>query len=274
MRRLTIAVGLALVCLAATSASALAFGEFRASRLPVPCSEEKPCVTKGVSIESQGIKEELSGKYNQKFKFGPFEIYCEAKAHAKTIGEGAISWEMSPIFATEVNFGPCLTRYKLTGFTGGIKTTFDHNTETKKVEPIKIIYKHNGSAEFGVGETAEEAEVAPGEATIVISEHTCKIEWPAQKIPISGNETKEFSFATYSQTEVPVEERFKKQFPTLKQKRLIVHSHFTKMAWSDVEGQCKGEGGFEKEASTTESNSGVYEGSIEYEVSGGNLGFE
>jgi hypothetical protein len=276
MRRLTIAVGLALVCLVATSASALAFGEFTASRLPVPCSEEKPCTTKGVSIESEGIKQELSGKLNQKFKFGPFEIYCVAKAKAKTLGEGAISWELSPKFATEILFGPCEMRYKLSGggfFTGGITTVF-RNPETNKNQPIKFIYKHNGSAEFGAGEAAEEAEIIPGEAIVQISGKTCKISWPSQKVPLSGNETKEFSFAKYSQIEVPVEEKFKKQFPTLMQKRLIIHSRFTNMEYNDIEGQCKGEGGFEQEATVTSGHNAIYEGSIEYTLNTGNLGFE
>lgn len=276
MRRLTIAVGLALVCLLATSASAMALGEFTASRLPTPCSEEHLCTTRGASIESQGAKEELSGKYNQHFIFGPFEIYCEAKAHALTVPEGAITWELSQVFATEVFFGPCLTRYKLHGFTGGITTTMDRNPETKKLEPLKIVYKRNGVAEYGTGETTEEAEIAPGNATIVISGKTCKINWPSQKVPfgIVVNEETEYSQAKYSQNEVPVEEKFKKQFPTLMQKRLIIHSHFTKMAWNDIEGQCKGEGGFEKEATTTEGQGAQYEGSIEYFIPMGNLGFE
>jgi hypothetical protein len=271
MRRLTIAVGLALVCLLATSASALALGEFTASRLPVPCSEEHLCTTRGVSIESQGAKEELTGTRNQRLRFGPFEIYCSAKAQALTMAEGAISWELSPIFATEVHFNTCLTKYKLQGFTGGITTTF--TGPGKKKEPIKIVYKRNGTAEFGVGETTEEAEISPGAATIVISGKTCEIEWPSQHVPLTPtSEEKEYSFATYSQKEVP--NSTVKQFPTGFQKRLVIHSRFTKMKWADLSGQCKGEGGFEKEAKETESNNGVWEGSLEYYVPNGNLGFE
>ena len=273
MRRLTIAVGLALVCLLATSASALALGEFTASRTPVPCSEEHLCKTGGVSIESQGAKEELSGTHNQRFRFGPFEIYCAAKGHANTIPEGAISWETSQIFATEDVFTTCLTRYKLQGFTGGISTSFV-NAQTKKAPAfIKIIYKRNGTAEFGVGETSEEAEIFPGAILIKISGKTCEIEWPSQKVPLSGGkEETEYSFAKYSQNEVAVP--VSKYFPTGIQKRLIIHSRFTKMQWTDVSGQCVGEGGFEKEANSTEAKNGVYEGSLEYKIANGNLGFE
>jgi hypothetical protein len=272
MRRLTIAVGLALVCLLSTSASALALGEFTASRTPVPCSEEKPCTTRGVSIESIGAKEELTGVHNQRFRFGPFEIYCAAKGHAFTIPEGAISWEFSQIFATEDVFSQCLTRYKLQGFTGAITTTFV-NPETKRVSPIKIVYRRNGTAEFGIGEATEEAEVVPGAVEIKISGKTCNIEWPSQHVPLTPtNEETEYSFAKYSTNEVPV--TVSKNFPTGKQKKLVIHSRFTKMKWSDLSGQCKGEGGFEKEAKETESNNGVYEGSIEYSIPGGNLGFE
>jgi hypothetical protein len=278
MRRLTIAVGLALVCLLSTAASAmatLATGEFTASRTPIPCSEEKVCQTRGLSIESQGAKEELSGTHNQRFRFGPFEIYCRAKGHANTVGEGAVTWEFSQIFATEDVFYECLTRYKLQGFTGAIHTSFV-NPETKKLAPIKIIYKRNGTAEFGVGETEEEAEIFPGAVEIKISGKTCNIEWPSQKVQLAHEtekqEEEEKSFAKYSTNThtVPVS----KTFPTGEQKKLVIHSHFTKMLWSDLSGQCKGEGGFEKEAKETEEKNGVYEGSIEYYIPGGNLGFE
>jgi hypothetical protein len=279
MRRLTIAVGLAVVCLLATSASAgaeLATGEFTASRTPVPCTETTLCTTRGISIESQGAKEFLAGKRNQRLRFGPFEIYCAAKGHAFTMGEGAISWEFSQIFATEDVFSECLTKYKLQGFTGGITTVFV-NAETKKTPaPIKIIYKRNGTAEFGAGETTEEAEIFPGAIQIKISGKTCEIEWPSQKVPLTPQSVKAEeevkSFAIYSQNNVTVP--ISKNFPTGVQKKLVIHSHFGKMEWKDLSGQCLGEGGFEKEAKETSSKNGVYEGSLEYYIPNGNLGFE
>jgi hypothetical protein len=276
MRRLTIAVGLALVGALATSTSALALGEFFANRQPAPCSEEKVCATRGVSIESQGQVKELSGAYNQHFAFGGFSIFCTATAKAFTVGEGAITWETSHIFATEITFPKCHTIYKLApNLEPEYATYFNVNKETKKFEPIKFIYKRNGTAEFGVGETEEEAEIMPGAATIVISGKACEIDWPSQKVPLlKTSEEKEFSFAKYSTKEVPVEERFKRNFPSLIQDRLIIHSHFTKMKWKFVSGQCKGEGGIEKEANLTEAANGIYEGSIEYQIGLGNLGFE
>ena len=274
MRRLTVVLGLALVCMLCASASAMAFGEFAASRLPTPCSEEHICTTGGKSIESEGSKGELSGEHNQRFRFGPFNIYCAAKAHAKTVSEGAITWELSPVFATEIVFSKCLMSFKLEGFHGGVATKFNVNPETKKVEPIKIVYHNNGAVEFGTGEVEGEAEVAEGAAGFTIGSKICKINWPAQKIPLKPSEEVEYSYAKYSTNETTVEEKYKKQFPTLKQKHLIIKSRFTKMVWEDESGQCVGEGGFEEEAKSTEGKNGVYEGAIEYTIPHGNLWFE
>jgi hypothetical protein len=272
MRRLTVILGLALVGMLCAATSAMAFGEFTASRLPTPCSETSVCPTGGKSIESQGAKEELKGEHNQRFRFGPFNIFCAAKAHAKTVGEGAITWELSPIFATEVVYTKCLMRFKLEGFTGGVPTVFNRNPETKRVEPIKIVYKHNGTAEFGSGETEEEAEVGAGNAGFTIANKICKITWPAQKVPLKEKEEVEYSYAKYSTN--PSFPPVSKKFPTGEQKHLIVQSRFTHLKWEDESGQCKGEGGFEEEAKKTEGKDGVYEGAIEYTIPNGNLGFE
>ena len=73
---------------------------------------------------------------------------------------------------------------------------------------------------------------------------------------------------------VPVEEKQKNKFPTLKQERLIIANAFKGMTWEYTEGQCVGEGGFEEEAPKVEAKTGAYFGNFEEEVSGGNLGFK
>jgi hypothetical protein len=85
--------------------------------------------------------------------------------------------------------------------------------------------------------------------------------------------TEEFSAVQYSNKEVPVEERKWKQFPSHFQNRLIIKNAFKTMDWRYEEGQCLGEGGFEGGAPKTEAKNGIYNGSLEEEVSAGNLGF-
>jgi hypothetical protein len=273
MRRLIVTLGLVAGVLLSTAASAMAFGEFQTSRLPAECSEESICTTKGHSIESEGTHEFLGGELNQRFKFGELEIRCAAGAKAKTIGEGAITWSSNENFASEVKFAKCKYRFK-DGQFFGISAKFNYNPETKKSEPIKIVYHNNGTAEFGTGETEGEAEIAGGSAGFVIGAKICKIAWPSQKIPLKVKEETEYSFAKYSNKEVAVSEKQLKKFPTGFQTRMVIFSHFTKMLWSYEEGQCVGEGGFEEEAAKTEGKNGVYEGAIEYQVNGGNLFFE
>ena len=269
MRRLATALGVAATCALFSSAPALA-GEFTASRLPKPCTETEPCRTRGKSIESEG----LTGEHNQKFHFGPFEIYCAAAAHANTVGEGAITWALNPTFSTEVLFTKCLTKVKFVGFTGGLATVFNRNAETKKIEPIKIVYKNNGTAELGTGETEGEAEISSGEANFVISGKICKIDWPSQKVPIYTKPTGEYSFAKFSTAEVPAPLNDTRQFPTGFQKRLIITNNLQKMLWHFESGQCLGEGGFEEEAKKTEGNQASYVGALEEYILAGNLGYE
>ncbi len=74
-----------------TASPAFGFTEFTASRLPTPISEATPAATRGRAPE---------GEFSQKLNFGSFEIKCNAKTSAKTVGEGAITWEFSKTFAT------------------------------------------------------------------------------------------------------------------------------------------------------------------------------
>jgi len=248
------------VALAATAAPALA-AEFTASRLlPSPCSEATPCKTKGRGVPSE-FPEKFAG-YSQQFKFGAFRIDCEkASTVANTPAEGAITWETSQTFATEVKFGKCLAPVHTGNFTGGIKTYFNEG------KPVKFVYTAAKEVEFGTGETEAEIEVAGGETSFKIAAKMCKINWPSQKL--SAKE----AGITFTNTEVAVTEKQMKKFPSGFQKRLVITNAFKHLLWNYEEGQCVGEGGFEEEAAHTEGHFGEYHGALEEEVNGGNLGF-
>jgi len=250
----------ALVAVVLPASSAFANGtEFTASREPTPISEASPGTTKGRAPE---------GEFSQVLKFGNFTIKCNAKTKALTVGEGAITWESSATFATEIKFYKCLTVAKFGSFTGGLATRFNEGL------PMKILYHINGFAEIGTGETFTEVEVGGAEASFKIAGKICKISWPAQTVPARAvkHPEEEFSAAVYSNRFVPVPESQFHKFPSHEQERLIIANEFKKMKWSFEEGQCKGEGGFEEEAKVTEANSGTWIGTLEEEVNGGNLG--
>jgi hypothetical protein len=274
MRKFSLAVGLAAIaCTFLATTSALAHN-FTASRLPKPISESEPGKTKGVGIASEGLEAER----NQKFKFGNFEILCTAVAHANTPAEGAVTWETSQTFATEVKYQKCLTKAHFGTFIGGLRTSFNYNPETKKSEPVKYVYHVNGFAELGTGETVSEVEVGSGDATFKIAGKMCKISWPSQTVPAAAVKKPEgeFSAAVYSNNFVPVESTLanQKKFPSGFQQRLIITNDFRGMKWAYTEGQCVGEGGFEEGASKEEGTGATYKGALEEQVIGGNLGFE
>jgi hypothetical protein len=264
-------LGLAAVCVMGLGLAAPAMAhQFTASRLTKPLTEAEPGITKGKSIEG-----EFTGERNQRLRFGAFEVLCTATTNGKTVATGAVSWETSKTFTTNVKFGKCLTKAKFGGgFVSGLTTKVGYNEETKKVEPIKFVYHQNGFAEIGSGETSSEVEVGGASATVVIAGKTCKVNWPAQTIPVKAEKAPEaeYSSAVFSNTIAPVS--ISRAFPTGEQHRLIIANAFKGMAWNYESGQCVGEGGFEEEAKTTESKSALYDGNLEIQMSGGNLGFE
>jgi hypothetical protein len=257
----TIGVAVAICALALSATSAFANGtEFEATRFENPCSEASPCTTKGIAPE---------GELSQVLKFGAFEIKCDAKTKALTVGEGAIAWEFNKTFATEIKFFKCFTVAKFfEGFVGGLKTSFNEG------KPMKILYHINGYAEIGTGETFTEVEVGGAEASFKIAGKLCKINWPAQTVPAAAEKKpeEEFSAAVFSNKEVTVPPFQAKKFPPEgKQTRLIIANEFSKMKWEYEEGQCTGEGGFEEEAKKVEGHSGKWTGTLEEQVKGGNL---
>jgi len=275
MRNIKFAVGLAAIaCTFGVATSAAVAQEFVASREPKTLSEELPGKTKGVGIPSEGLEAER----NQMFKFGGFEIFCTAQAHANTIAEGAVSWESSQTFSTLIKYNKCLTKAHFGGIVAGITTQFNINPETKKQELLKYVYHHNGFVETGTGETESEVEVGSGDATFKIAQKVCKISWPAQTVPAAAvkKPENEFSAVTYANEFVPVEKTAlnEKRFPSGEQQRLIITNNLKGMKWHFEEGQCLGEGGFEEEAKIQEGPNAIYKGALEEQIINGNLGFE
>jgi hypothetical protein len=251
----------------AVNAAPAVAAQFTASRVPTPLSEAEPGKTKGSGVGSS----ELGGQErNQEFKFGAFRIVCAAKASAKSIAEGAVSWSTSQIFATEVEFTKCLTKATFNGFVSGLSTSFN------KGEPIKFVYHVNGFAALGAGLAPAEAEVGSGATMITIANKICKIDWPRQTVPAKAATAPggEYFAAKFSTTEVPTLATQLKKFPSGFQKRLLIANEFKGMEWHYEEGKCLGEGGFEEGAEKEEGKSASYKGSLEEEIGGGNLGFE
>jgi hypothetical protein len=275
MRRLKTAAGMVATigALAACAAPALATTQFTASRLPKPLSEAEPGKTRGRGVGAT----ELGGtERSQELKFGVFYIVCAAKTSGKTIDEGAVSWDTSLTFSTEVKFEKCLTRTDFNGFLAGTKTTFNVNPETKKSEPVKFVYHVNGFVQLGAGETESEVEVGSGDASFSIAGKICKIDWPRQTVPAVAAKKPEapYSAAVYTSEQVPVEEKEIRKFPSLLQTKLLITNEFKGMEWSYEEGQCLGEGGFEEGAKQEAGKTGLFKGSFEEEIAAGNLGFE
>src|ERR1700739_1361179 len=116
----TVGIAATACACAVFAAPAMAAEEFTASRLPVECSEESPCKQAGHNI---GASEIGGSERPEKMVFGAFEILCAGKTSAKTIGEGAISWESNETLSFEIKFTKCKTvaKFKL-GFNGGLTT--------------------------------------------------------------------------------------------------------------------------------------------------------
>lgn len=253
---------------AAFAAPAMAAEEFVASRLPMECTELSPCKQAGHGV---GTSEIGGSERPERLIFGAFEIVCAAKTTAKTINEGAISWETNETLAFEIKFTKCKTVLKAKlGFNAAITTSFNEG------KPMKIVYHINGFGEFGTGPTETEVEVGGAEASFKISGKICKIDWPAQTVPTKAIKEPEgeFSAAVYANKEVEVEEAKYKKFPSHFQQRLLIANEFKGMSWSYEEGQCTGEGGFEEEAKKVEGKTGQWLGSLEQEVVAGNLGVQ
>jgi hypothetical protein len=250
--RMTFRLGAA-VCASATigalivtSAPAMA-AEFTSSRLPNPCSVAEPCKTKGLGV-LEAIEEKHEG-FSQEFKFGPIKVVCaKATTFGNTPEQGAVTWSTSQTFTTEVKFAKCLTVIRAGTALAGLPTTFNHG------KPVLLTYHANG--EVDIGET---------EGTFKVAAKLCKVNLPEQTITKHAAEP-------YSTTDVNLEGLKAKKFPSGIQERLSILNELRGIEYEYEEGQCVGEGGFEKEFKV-KGNDGTYLGGLEARIGAGNLGF-
>jgi hypothetical protein len=247
MRRVKTALGLATAVCAlgamAVSASAANTHVFKDNAAGKIISEAEPVKTKGVA------------EGPQEFRFGPFEITCEA-----AVAKGKLINEESKTFYTEVRYSKCTTWLKARNERVG---PFIVHFKT----PVDFEFHANGFAETGAESESEVKILNPGAVSAKIGGTGCVITWPAQTVPIKAikHPEDEFSAAVYSNTEVANGKI--KQFPSGFQKKLLITSEFKKLESSVEEGKCSG-------FTHPETKTGYYKGTLLEEAKSGNLYYE
>jgi hypothetical protein len=263
MRNFRLVGGLAAaVCVFAVGAAPVMAHEFIASKTG-------PTTGKGFEeiIVENGVAPEFEPARMQEWKIGAFRILCY-----KATGSGEATEGGSETFTTRTTFSKCgwypskSTLHVAAGFS-----------------PITIIFHANGYTEAvgnGEGEEYEfkNAEVLETSATIKInSTKLCKIVIPAQTIPVQAikHPEGEFSAAVYSNSQVPVPDLTR--FPSGFMKRIVIANEFKKVKfkYAGEETQCTTAPEFEKLAEENGGGAnGVYKGSLEERLNGGDLSFE
>jgi hypothetical protein len=232
------------------AAPALA-GEFKATRNPNPCSEAEPCPTNGKGIGTADPEHE---GYGQEFQFGAFSVLCKiGHPFAKTAAQGAPTWETSESFTTQIKFNKCLTVAHFAGFEGGIPTS---------VTQMQFTYLPNAEGKGG-----EPGQVMISEARVKIGSGICTFHWGGQTVFSKPGEP----VATFETLFEPV--KVSSTYPLGVRESLVIKNAFRGIEWEFEEGQCKGEKGFEEEATRTEGKSATYFGSVKDQVVGGSLGY-
>ncbi len=226
--------------------------------------EEIPVVT--------GETPEFEPERMQEWKLGSFRILCY-RAH--TAGE--VTQGPSETFTTTIHFSKC-GWYPQSANTLHVGASFGKAGMT-------IVYHANGYTEAGGNGEGEEveykkAEILETSATFKISAtKLCKIIIPAQTIPVTAikKPNEEYSSAVYSNEEV--EAKVSKAFPEGIQDRLLIANDFKKVLYKygaeGEETQCHDAPEFEKTAEEGGgATAGVWKGTLEEWVPGGNLSFE
>lgn len=243
MRRVRMTVGLVMaVCALALSASAALAHNFTASIAGKELSEATPGKLKVVSVGEQY------------FKFGPVHIYCE-KASAK----GLVTEEVSQSLKLTAKYNDCGTSIKVGPEPAVLKT--------KLKDPIEFSLHANGFAETGAEGGEASAEVGGGAVEWKIAGIKCLISWPSQTVPVAAIAKPEGEYTAAIFSDIEVEKTHLKAFPSGKQHKLQIAAEFKNMEFSFEEGQCS-------EFKRPEAKTGAYDGTLEAEVAGGNLGWE
>jgi hypothetical protein len=266
MRNVRLVGGLAVaVCVLAVAAAPVMAQQFVASKVGK---------TSGKGFEeilvTPGEPPEFEPEQMQEWRLGAFRILCY-----KARGTGEVTELSSETFTTTTKYSKC-------GWYPQSTNTLHVGASFSKTG-ITVVYHANGYTEAvgnGEGEEYEfkKAEVLETAAYIKITAtKLCQIIIPAQTIPVRAvaHPTDPYSSAVYGNTNH--ESTNLKLFPSGFQKRLVIANEFKKMMFKYAgEGsQCSSAPEFEKLSEEGGGGSaGVYKGSLEEQVNGGNLSFE
>jgi hypothetical protein len=263
MRNIRMVGGLAAaVCVLAVGAVPAAAHQFLASKVG-------KSVGKGfqeIPVE-KGVAPEFDPSRMQEWRLGAFRILCY-----KATGAGEVTETASETFTTGTKYSKCGWYPQ--------KNTLHVGAGFSK---ITVVYHANGYTEAlgnGEGETYEfkKATVLETSAYIKISAtKLCKIIIPEQTVPVKAikDPSGEFSAAVFGNAEVAATNL--KTFPSGFQKRLIIANEFKKLKfkYAGEETQCTTAPEFEKLAEEGGGGAaGVYKGSLEERLVGGDLSWE
>lgn len=262
MRHLRITFGLALTtCVLAVTAVPAMAHQFVASGLGK---------TQGKGFEQiktpPGELPEFNPEVMQEFKFGNFKILCYGAS-----GKGEITQTPSEEFTTT-------TKYTRCGWYPQGNSL--HSQATFSKSGVTVTYHANGYLEALGNESGEEVEVRTVglkevSAAIKIGGKICTVTIPEQTIPVRAvkHPGEEFSDAVFD-TPLEVANGNKHKFPSGFQKRLLIENNWkgVKYVYTGEGAQCtaeefeaKGEGG---------GGVGQYRGTLEEQLTGGDLHFE
>jgi hypothetical protein len=261
MRTIRLAVGLAgVVCaLAVTAVPAMAH-EFVASKVGKLAGkgfEEIPRVAPGEFREYNPEK-------MQQFRFGEFVVDCYSATN-----KGELTTTTTEVLTINTKFNAC-------GWYP--KPSVDlHSPASFAKEGITVKYHANGFVEtLPNGEEVEfKGEILPSSAYIKVAGNICKIEIPAQNIPVASikHPEEEYSSVLYSNFTAPVGKS--KEFPTGEQERILLSNTWKaiKFVYGGEGAQCTNpEGGTKPPGGS--GTGGKYTGQTYVKLGGGNIKFE
>jgi len=192
----------------------------------------------------------------QMFKFGKIELEC-----ASVLAKGTIAEADAPLLKLYADFKECKVPVAIWG----------ERVSTSAHVEVEFLYHTNGLVQtgFGLSELAPQPSLEIGSASVNFSVSNtggCKVEWPAQNVPLKPSPTETYTSAVYSNEAIP--ETNLKAFPTGFQQRLDITSELKGMLFTiEEKGLCS-------EFVNVEKNNGRYNGKLQVEAQSGNIGFE
>jgi hypothetical protein len=216
--------------------------------------------TKGVGVGTQSLT------------FGAIKIFCQK---AGTKGKQGAS--PLPTFGTEIHFSMCHTEAKIGAHPIQLATHFK--------TPLVVEYHNNGFVETG-SETVEEEgslKLAGGTVELLISggsKFKCEISWPEQTLPLRATKFPEEEYSAASYKNVEAEHTVTKVFTEGKQDRLQIENAFKAIKFEYIAPNAEAEEAAGAEPCNTwgkekgpEGRGGRYSGTLEEQVTGGDLEF-